>query len=1259
MNQTVFSVTSEQLAALDAKRAVELVANILWAEVRRIGLPTTRVNISTRINVADGGVDASVDMTNISDVGRTFIHDGRSAFQVKAGTSFKPWQDAEIRKELFGDELPSKAALGESVRACLDENGAYVLVCTGTDPNETELPAAKGHLRKYFDLCGYQSASIGIWGQNTLMGLLQDFPSLALDLNGGVDSQFLAHGAWSKQAEMRGAFKPGDRQRDFIESLQKELRLEDRPVHVRVRGEAGIGKTRLVLEATAAGDISPLIIYCDRPTALLEGSLMRQLVREDVHRVAILVVDECDLEKRTLIWNQLQFHSPRIKLISIYNDLDEPAGTTIVFDAPPLEEAQVVEIIQVYGIPKDDAQRWAEYCDGSPRVAHVIGLNLKNNPDDVLRDPDTINVWDRYVAWGDDLKSPEVQQRRIVLRFVALFRRFGYSPPVSGEAKAIAALIESANPQITWTRFQEIVKLLRDRKILQGEVTLYITPRLLHIKLWADWWDTYGEGSDVSKFAGATGNENIPSQLLEWFREMFQYAAQSKAALKITKELLRQDGRFGNLSFFETGRASFFLSLAIAAPEAALRYLEETLGTWDSQRLANFKSGRREVVWSLERIAVWAPLFRGSAKLLLKLAEAENESFSNNATGVFADLFTLGQGVLASTEASPEERFPILKNALESSSKREREVALTACDHALKSSYLTRMVGAEYQGLRRPPRLWMPHSWIEIFDGYRRVWLLVVEKLPTLASDEFEKAVTVLTNHVRGLSRFPDLCEMIVATLADLAERFPQSRPKIIEAVEVTLHYDGKGLSIENFKLYDALRTGLTEGDFHSQMERYVGMELLHDGFDANGNIIDKSGPKIRALAKQVIENSELLTNELSWLVTGKAKNGYRFGRELGTLDTDFKLLEDLLVAQQNAAIDGNPFFLGGYFSQLFERKPELWEQTLDRIVTNPKLRNYVTELTWRSGMTERAALRILSMAKSGLFPLASLRMFAFGGVVRKIPEYVFWMWIDCLLQADTRIAAWTALDLFHFYYLMSPGGRPLPRELALRLLTARPFFRKRESPSAQTEEYDWTQIAKAFINQHPFDGLTIARHILDSLGEEDSITDSYSGEVLKVLSSITARSPVEAWRLTAQRLGPPIDSRSFRIARWLRDGALMFMLPTEVWSWIDGDISSRAWYAATFVPPRLEHQTTEICWARELLIRYGDRKDVRQNLHANFSTGSWWGPETTHHQGNKQMLENFRKGETDANVLRWLDEAIERLDYRIEEAQVREERRF
>src|SRR6266852_1659997 len=129
MTPTILTVTVAHLARLDSTEAIEFFAELLWAEARRVGIATSHISISIRINVPDGGVDASVDPSGIGSIGDSFIPAGLSVFQIKAGATFRPWQESEIRTELIGDRPPARDNLGASVRACLDADGTYTLVC--------------------------------------------------------------------------------------------------------------------------------------------------------------------------------------------------------------------------------------------------------------------------------------------------------------------------------------------------------------------------------------------------------------------------------------------------------------------------------------------------------------------------------------------------------------------------------------------------------------------------------------------------------------------------------------------------------------------------------------------------------------------------------------------------------------------------------------------------------------------------------------------------------------------------------------------------------------------------------------------------------------------------------------------------------------------------------------------------------------------------------------------------------------------------
>ena len=522
-SDTIFTVTNDDLGRLNERTAVEFFQKLLWAEARRIGIEVSKINVSSQIHVPDGGVDATVDDTQIA-TGSGIIKPGKTNYQIKSGQSFSPWQESEIQKELFG----------ESIHACLEDSGTYILVCTGIDLVEPQRTNALNHIKNYLKQCDYPDAKVDVWSQNTLIGFLDSFPSLALWVTGRDNAQFQTHSSWAEDDDMRVQFSRGQSQENSIAIIQNELRQDNDTVHLRVLGEPGIGKTKLVLEATRIEDLSPLVIYCSA-SQFRDSVLMNQLLRDDSQFSAILVIDECDPGSRFYIWDKLRYRGPRIKLITIYNDYEERAGGITYYDTPPLEDEQIRNIIiQESQIPADQANRWTELCDGSPRVAHVIGQNLLNHPEDLLRPSGTVDIWERYIAGRANPNRQEIKETRRVLRYIALFKRFGFERFVMAEAQAIAQKVG-----IKWNRFQEIIDDLKNRKILQGEFTLYITPKALHIKLWAEWWDTYGRGFDLEEF-----KQGLRPELLEWFYEMFQYAAESEAASRIVEDLLGPNGPF-------------------------------------------------------------------------------------------------------------------------------------------------------------------------------------------------------------------------------------------------------------------------------------------------------------------------------------------------------------------------------------------------------------------------------------------------------------------------------------------------------------------------------------------------------------------------------------------------------------------------------------------------------------------------------------------------------------------------------------------
>ncbi|GAI37521.1 unnamed protein product, partial [marine sediment metagenome] len=251
----------------------------------------------------------------------------------------------------------------------------------------------------------------------------------------------------------------------------------------------------------------------------------------------------------------------------------------------------------------------------------------------------------------------------------------------------------------------------------------------------------------------------------------------------------------------------------------------------------------------------------------------------------------------------------------------------------------------------------------------------------------------------------------------------------------------------------------------------------------------DQVQSQIEELALQSVKNREQLKAELSWLMTTEADNGYLFGYEVGRRDTGFSLLPILVEALKSTKDNVSAYFLGGYFKAIFEKDKELWENQLDRLIEDHILNVWVPELTWRSGMTDRSAIRVLGLAESGIIGVPHFRMFQYGGVIRGLSEKTFRKWIDFLIDRQEAESISIALDLYYFFYLRKESKYKLPRELTLVLLTHPLLFEKQEiARRNQMDDFQWAEIGKAFVTIYPKDSLALADKMIEYFGEEGTI---------------------------------------------------------------------------------------------------------------------------------------------------------------------------
>ncbi len=432
-------ISDDDLASLNQFQAVELLRALLWEDAAQAGIPSSCVRITHRVNAPDGGIDAIVE----ADPGLERLNaliPGHSSFQVKSGTTFRPHYKSHIEKELFGgNRQPSRENLKPGIRRCLEENGTYVLVCFGANPTEEEYKKSVSLLQEQFCAAGFpQARKPKVYGTTQLLGFLLRLPVIAHAFSGRRRYRFATHEEWSSLEDMQTCLEFGEQQQAALDQIRAAL-IEGKASHIRVAGEPGVGKTRLLLEATRHPSIACNVAYYEDPAAALEDRLLSDLRAEGSAMRVILVIDDCSVREFSPIWNKLAACRDRVRVVTIAHDEGDDRDTEII-RVPRLDSKEICKILESDTPIGFESHRWADYCEGSPRFAHFIRQSLATDCEQVLMEPSVESAVDRFVAGRDSLDSTVVKRRRTVLRYVALFQRFGFEYPVEVEGEAVAAL---------------------------------------------------------------------------------------------------------------------------------------------------------------------------------------------------------------------------------------------------------------------------------------------------------------------------------------------------------------------------------------------------------------------------------------------------------------------------------------------------------------------------------------------------------------------------------------------------------------------------------------------------------------------------------------------------------------------------------------------------------------------------------------------------------------------------------------------------
>ena len=1159
-----------------------------------------------------------------------------------------------------GELINSAGGLNDEVRRLTSARGRYIVLCTGHDLTARQRNDARSNIVKVLaevGVSGYEGL-VDVLGAGQIAEYAERYPGTAALLARDQILDGLTFDEWQQDSQLGNEFKGSPDQIRLIEEIRSEVLGGAK--HIRVLGEPGIGKTRIVLEALKEERIAPTVLYFPHGSQFGRSILFRQLLKGRHDKPLVLVIDELPDSEMADVWTHLKPRCGFLKIVSLDHGKDESYDADISkHEVPKLADDSIKKILADRIGNSRELDRWVAICEGSPRVALAVAENIRANPDDLLKPPATVQLWDRFLHGYGRREDGSSRQIDCVAKHLALFSRFGYEDPVGSEAVYIAALIQQADPSIGWARFQEIVSDLRSRKVLQGSKTLFFVPKALHIYLWSRFWETYGRGFDFTRTF-----DEMPHSLHTWFLSMFKYAG-GPATYAVINDILRLDGIFSDRTVLASNKGSRFLSmLAEANPGAVLRLLEGTIGSWSDQELLEFKHDRQYIVWTLEKIAVWSGLIGRAAHLLARLSTNENAENSNNSTGILIGLFRIGPEA-AATEASPQIRLPILIKLLRSSLDNERRLGLKGMLAALDSdSSSFRIIGPEYQGMKRSASLWIPQTheeWRQAKQLYFQAMVRETSDWPPAIRIDLSEA---LLQAAQEQIKVPECTELGFEVLESLASDSALPSSKLNGFFRNWKEYQDPESYPEISKRIKKLERQYCTRDLASRFQRYV-IDMNYGEWDEAFRE-ERKKPKthakalVRALACRIAKSPELFSQIRPLLsVSTDGEVIWEFGRQLGAVDNQAALSRPLV---ERTLETKNPICLHGYLSALLARDSESYREVIDGLLSSENTAWLGVSLTLRSEYNPRFFdLSLDAFAKKWVNSV-DFQTLRYGRSIEKIPAPKV-AELFRLLSTDVDV---NALFLLNELLHSIPFNESSPFDSSFIFGVVSRSIPDEEHRGGMVGHY-WKEATVKLLHWDPSRALPLLDKLLVAMGTQYRL--SYDSHIVPLANGIVRLDPPGAWEIIVRHIEQALPKWRTDILQWLRGGlsgnedqtphGAITDVPIELISnWIDVDPEPRSILIARAAPRTLDDDGGGAL-TRFLLEKYGRFEDVKSGISAIFGSGGWSGPSSHYYKRRRDKLRKWLSAGYASEVAQWLEVEIETLDRMIEGEETNEERTY
>ena len=518
-----------------------------------------------------------------------------------------------------------------------------------------------------------------------------------------------------------------------------------------------------------------------------------------------------------------------------------------------------------------------------------------------------------------------------------------------------------------------------------------------------------------------------PPELKESILQRIRWLDDLTETREFAKALLAP-GALGNLEALNTDSGAKTIDrLVHVDPDLAMVTITRVFSGLSIEELRSVETGRRHLVWALERLAFRSESFMPAATLLRRLAAAETEGgISNNASGQFKQLYQL---YLSGTQARPSDRLMVLDDGLTSASEQERAVSFAALEQMLDTGHFSRGGGAEEIGSGTRLEDWRPATYGEIWTFYREA----IKRLLAIALDDTHafksNAKATLGSHIRGLFRgvpFEDVEALIKSIIAKHG-----FWPQAVQELNEWLFFDRKGASLGLSKKIRELFQELMPVDPVELAVLYTqGWHAdFHDpdvDYDRNSSSdFEYATRQAVAQVAAIIADPVLTEHALDRFVTSEAKSPGQFAKRLSELSPDpVKLFSSAVAKAGMSTAPANIQFFAGLVAGADRRDPDIARQCVRAALHSGKLKANAIAMIGANKLQSADINLATSLLRSGDIQPWQAAPLSYGRGFDHLPAKDF---MPLLLELSKHGAAglWTILDMVSMY--LHDGRSPEP----------------------------------------------------------------------------------------------------------------------------------------------------------------------------------------------------------------------------------------